>query len=192
MVPQIYFAPVPQLFWSEYSGRPFEVCLDCECALDDCEFYIVQKRFVANEAVFEMAICHDCREILSQECSQQTMTAITEFLQRHVSEWAGKIEQLIGAGGLITCCLDHCIVCTKHRDQCHRYSVGGLCRGSQIVGQIVPPGQTPLMICSDCELGMNDLVSKQTRDSWDRFVDKHFGGPPGLELDLPSTVPVAF
>jgi len=190
--PQIWFAPVPQLFWSEYSGRPFEVCIDCDRALQDCEFYVVQKRFVAKEGVFEMAMCHECRECLSQECSQQTMLAVNGFLAEHLSERNAKTEQLTESDDLILYCIDHCIVCSKHRAKCHRYSVGGLCRGFEIVGQISPPGQTPLMICDDCERGMADLVSRQTRDTWDRFVDEHFDGPPGLELDIPSAAPIAF
>jgi hypothetical protein len=48
------------------------------------------------------------------------------------------------------------------------------------------------MICDKCEQSMAGLVSKKTRDAWDRFIEEHFDGPPGVESDLPSSYPVAF
>ena len=46
------------------------------------------------------------------------------------------------------------------------------------------------MMCEDCNSALSEQISKQTRDSWDRFVEDHFNGPPGIELDSPSQHPV--
>jgi len=49
-----------------------------------------------------------------------------------------------------------------------------------------------VMICDKCESGLQDLISAQTRDRWNRFIDENFDGPPGMEVDSPWSHPVAF
>ena len=203
----IYFAPVPEAFWSEYSGKPFVKCIDCEVPLAESNVYIVQKKFVAGEAVFEMAMCERCRNFMTQEYSEETRQNIVEHMGQ---QFRKKTEQALEESGdpqiievrqienegegqaILRECMDYCLICGTEREKCHRYSLAGLCRDSEIVAQVTPIGRTPLMICDECEQGMADLISKKTRDAWDRFVDEHFDGPPGIESDLPSSYPVAF
>ena len=103
-----------------------------------------------------------------------------------------QIEDEEEGDALIRQCMDYCLVCGADRETCHRYSLAGLCQDAQLVAQMTPVSRTPLMICSDCEEGMAHLVSKKTRDAWDRFIDEHFDGPPGVESDVPGSYPVAF
>jgi hypothetical protein len=54
-----------------------------------------------------------------------------------------------------------------------------------LVVQLSPQAQSPLMICQKCEGTLGELVSQQTRDTWDRFVEEHFDSPPGVGVDSP-------
>ena len=203
----IFFAPVPKLFWSEYSGEPFFKCVDCEVPLIESNVYVIQKRYVAGEAVFEMAMCERCRDKLTQEYSEETRANISAYMKQQFQKSAAaglddvagtqvievrEIEEPEDGEALLQRCIEHCLVCGTERSKCHRYSLAGLCRDNEIVAQVTPISQTPLMVCEKCELGMADLVSQQTRDSWDRFVEENFDCPPGVEVDSPSSYPMAF
>ncbi|MDG1897962.1 MAG: hypothetical protein P8J37_23925 [Fuerstiella sp.] len=203
----IFFAPVPELFWSEYTGAPFFKCVDCEVPLIESNVYVIQKRYVAGEAVFEMAMCERCRDKLTQEYSEETRGNITAYMKEQFQKSAvaglddvegpqvievREIENAEDGDAMLQQCIEHCLVCGTERSKCHRYSLAGLCRDNEIVAQVTPISQTPLMVCEKCELGMADLVSQQTRDSWDRFVEENFDCPPGVEVDSPSHYPMAF
>ncbi len=203
----IFFAPVPKLFWSEYSGAPFFNCIDCEVPLIESNVYVIQKRYVAGEAVFEMAMCERCRDKLTQQYSEETRGNITAYMTKQFQKSAAaglddvagtqiievrEIEETEDGEALLNRCIEHCLICGTERSKCHRYSLAGLCRDNEIVAQVTPVSQTPLMVCEKCELGMADLVSQQTRDSWDRFVEDNFDCPPGVEVDSPNRYPMAF
>ena len=47
----------------------------------------------------------------------------------------------------------------------------------------------PLMVCSDCEQAAQKLLSKSTRDQWDKFIFDNFDGPPADALK-PDGVPM--
>jgi len=203
----IFFAPVPRLFWSEYSGEPFFNCIDCEVPLIESNVYVIQKHYVAGEAIFEMALCERCRDKLTQEYSDETRANITAHMKEQFQKSAAaglddvegpqiievrEIENAEDGDALLQRCIEHCLVCGTERSKCHRYSLAGLCRDNEIVAQVTPVSQTPLMVCEKCELGMAGLVSQQTRDSWDHFVEANFDCPPGVEVDSPGSYPMAF
>ena len=202
----LFFTQIPRLFWSEYSSRPFVHCIDCDVPLVESSAYVVQKRYVGKEAVFEMAMCDGCRERMTKEYSAETKENITRFMNEQFQNRAAEslddnetgiiemreIEDPEDGAALLQDCVDRCVICSTERDKCHRYSVAGLCRASEIVVQVSPISRTPLMVCEKCELGMAELISKQTRDSWERFIDEHFDGPPGIEVDSPNSYPLAF
>ncbi|MCR9200583.1 MAG: hypothetical protein NXI04_18250 [Planctomycetaceae bacterium] len=203
----VFFSAVPKLFWSEYSGEPFRQCIACKVPLLEANMHVVKKKIVGNEAVLEMALCNRCQQQQMEEMSEETRKNLTAFMSEQFQKMTA--EQLSGdedgprvievvevtdeqeGQDLLQRCTDNCIVCGIDRDSCHRYSLAGVCQDSQLVVQVTPLGQTPMMVCEKCEEKMNDLISQETRDSWDRFVEEHLDGPPGVELDSPSTFPMS-
>lgn len=169
---------IPPLFYSEETRQSFETCIDCGVALlepnaeDDRVYYQVHKVFVRNEAVFEFAICSDCQECLRQEFSEETAAAIMEFCREHLSA-----VDLIRRGSFEEC-IESCFVCKRPRNECHRYSLSGM-----MAGRAMLLSQGPHVLCEDCESNIGELISQETRDSWDRFVNDHFDAPPGVEVD---------
>ena len=203
----VFFSAVPRLFWSEYSGEPFLKCIACKVPLMESNMHVVKKKIVAEEAVLEMALCNRCQQQQVEEMSEETRQNLTAFMSeqfqkltaKHLEDKAGDGPQVIEVAevtdeqegqDLLKRCTDNCIVCGVHRDDCHRYSLAGVCQAEQLVVQVTPLGQTPMMVCEKCEEQMNELISQETRDSWDRFVEEHLDGPPGVELDSPTTFPI--
>ncbi|MCH2202866.1 MAG: hypothetical protein MK102_12915 [Fuerstiella sp.] len=188
--PHVWFTPVPTLFWSEYAEAPFSQCVDCECELQGCEFYLLQKCYVGTEPVFEFAICNTCRANMSSRCSEETNRAVQAFLLEYLRRRESEFKELTEMHDVLRKCVEQCLICNRLRAECHRYTIGGLCSEQNLVVQQGPQTQSPLMICQNCEASMSGLVSKQTRDTWDRFVEENFDGPPGVGLDVPGGTPV--
>ncbi|MCA9052385.1 MAG: hypothetical protein KDA75_01045 [Planctomycetaceae bacterium] len=199
-------ATVPRDFHSEYLSAPFLRCIDCETELLDAQqAYSVIKSYVARETVFEMAICGRCSMRLAESYSAESKAAfensMRQWKQRQPpapptiaadpdaatadsslpSDWLlpGDVNQL-----------QHCASCGRSREACHRYSIVGTFLGRALVSAPQAPLQLPLLICDECNSAATENISRQTRDSWDRFVEDHFDGPPGIELDSPKFDPV--
>lgn len=190
MVPfGMYFLPVPKLFYSEYLEQPFEDCINCGCSLGTAAVYVIQKRFVIGEAVFEMAICDNCRQQLTETYSEETKAALNERMMQYFGRMAAEVlEQQPSsrpAEDLLDRCMNFCLICSATRENCKKYSLAGLFRRQEIVVQCSAIGQSPVMICDRCEEELSELISQKTRDAWQRFMDEHFDGPPGIDLDIP-------
>jgi hypothetical protein len=188
--PRPWRFPVPKLFWSEYHDAPFEHCVDCNGLLHDADLHLIQRAFVGTEPVFEFAICHRCHESMSEQCSEETGQAVVRFMQECLGRRATEIVELTTATDAFHKCVNECVACSRPRTECHRYSIGGLCVSDQLVIEIGLMTRSPVMICHECELSISELVSKKTRDTWNRFVEDHFDGPPGAGVDLPTGTPM--
>ena len=192
---------IPRAFHSAYLEAPFTECIDCQRLLDDTEGpYLIVKSFVGTEAVFEMAICLQCahkmRSQYSAETKQNLQVYLTDHLELNRNVFVGSgednesdIEKLISER------ISRCVICQKPQPDCHRYEIVGHFFPNKML-QFFPEDMQQgsagmaMMMCDDCNSKMSDLISKQTRDSWDRFVEDHFDGPPGIELGSPSFEPI--
>ncbi|MCA9033698.1 MAG: hypothetical protein KDA91_01150 [Planctomycetaceae bacterium] len=206
--PGLRFLPIPQLFKSTYLDGPFVECVDCGKSLDSSFVYTIQKRIVAGEHVFEMAMCSDCRGRLTETFSRESTAALHSrmaecFRARVIGSDMNPVDTECPGDDegptnpmtdeiLLDRCLNYCVMCECPRETCHRYSLAGLFSAAKLVLQTSAIGQSPVMMCNDCESSMSSLVSQQTRDSWDRFIDEHFDGPPAIDVDSPNYSPVGF
>jgi hypothetical protein len=191
---QIVAGEIPLDFQSVYLAGPFRQCIDCESELLEAgDVYAVIKAFVGRETVFEMAICARCSARLAESYSAQSKAAFESALRKWRTQSAepvgfppeddgitlGRIEQL-----------ERCSACDRLRAACRRYSIVGTFLGRALVSPTRTPFRLPLLICDECNGQMTANISRQTRDAWDRFVEQHFDGPPGIELDSPRLDPI--
>ncbi|QDU40492.1 hypothetical protein Mal4_48500 [Maioricimonas rarisocia] len=199
---------VPPAFYSEYSGRPFERCLDCDTELASVN-HIVQKFIVGDEAVFEMAVCMSCVDTLRQEFSQESRQAVERSVREAMQErrereaatpppddLPGDAESIETPGSAHRGVgnIQECLICAVPRMECHRYHIA-----SMFIVYDWLPAETneaqialPMMVCDRCNSRISEQISQQTRDAWDRYVEEHFDGPPGAHIDRPSEHPVMF
>jgi hypothetical protein len=197
---------VPRPFFSEYLSAAFVRCIDCEAdLLDTAEAYSVIKSYVGRETVFEMAICSRCSIRLAEGYSSHSKAMFEASLQRWKHRPQSDARQdddsaqpaesspsppsfplVVGEIDQI----DRCAACGRPRDKCHRYSIVGAFLGRSLVTPSGYPFRLPLMICDQCNSATTENISQQTRDNWDRFVEDHFDGPPGIELDSPRFDPI--
>jgi hypothetical protein len=182
------FIEMPEgLFDSVETGEPFRECIHCHCDLAASgRLYLVSKEIVHGECVLEYAICEQCRDELSDELSEESKERIQQMLEEGV-DWQARFERTMEASE-IDPFIETCIFCGAPRDEEKGYGLSGIFLGGQLF-----PGPLPAIICANCSERIQQLLSKKTRDFWDRFSEEHFPGPPADFVDLPSPhVPAVF
>ncbi len=188
---------IPKNFYSAFSEAPFLKCVDCECDLHGHDqFYTVSKHYVANEAVFEMAICMSCAAKLREQYSEKSLENIMAYVNQHVIAHPDvkrdHEESDLDIDFDWTAALLHCVFCGKSQLDCHRYEIMGGFLEKHLILQPSRAGAvgSPMMMCEDCNAELSQQLSQETRESWDRFVESHFDGPPGIEEDSPRRDPI--
>lgn len=183
MQPHQDSVPIPPLFQSTYHEGPFCNCSQCEVDFTaNSAPYIIAKHIVVREPVFEVALCLPCGAAMQ---SQETQQRISAFVQEKLQGKQREEPESWTWEDSIRCCL----ICDKPREQCHRYQLGALCMQLNML-VTATPHPTPYMICDDCAEQLQELLSQQTRDNWNRFMERFCDGPPGIELDSPRFDPV--
>jgi len=150
--------PIPQILHSFYEERPFVSCTRCgESLADFQEGYRISKNFKQSEVLIEYALCMPCLTAMLDEASEESKRRLAEFQNENYREISG---------------FDECALCPRSLDQVldDEYSLVGICHGHDMVDSAA--------ICFDCMERMAEIMSEETRRTWDRFRDENFPGVP--------------
>ena len=167
---------VPKEFHSLETGKPFDACIDCGKYLLDDEPYMIEKAirqypgFTAQDAIFEYAICQSCADRLKNDLSEESLENIQKFFNHNI-----KPENFFD--GRET---SQCLISDKRQNELQEYQIYAYCHGKYLAPHVSPP----FMISGQILDQLADLLSNDTIDQLNDFMDKHFGPPPELE-DLP-------
>lgn len=201
---------IPPLFHSEYDDGPFRECAVCGKSLNepDC-VYSISKTCNQGEAIVEMAVCDDCGDELRDELSDESRAAVTEFVESRLMEAVleqhatgttgddanprGLLRLLNGPSEPPEDPLDliaTCSLCGKAKDDCRTFSVTAYCVGDEMVVQPTGPLSLglPAMLCDDCNRAASEKLSKETRETWDKFYNDFIDTPPRITLDGPVPI----
>jgi len=151
--------PVPKLLHSEYTEEAFRSCTRCGESLSDFPGgYQVSKAWKNGECVFEYALCDHCRTALMEEFSVESKQRLSDFQDKKVNFEHG---------------LDSCSVCGTRRTDVGEtdFVLTGVCDGDHLLHG--------LMVCGKCGEQTQELLSTHTKDTWRRFREENFPGPPG-------------
>jgi len=166
------FIPIPPLFHSVQSGRPFSSCLACDRPLlADGVPYLIEKAVRRGETTFEYAMCFRCHESLSDELSVRSKRRIDAQVSERV-DLADRRKSLLPHDD-VEAWVDTCILTKKGRGDCDEYQLFAQCDGGDLLF-----AYAPFMISGE---GVEDLVrlfSKKTRETLDDFTGRYLGMPP--------------
>ena len=144
---------------------------------------MVNKSYVADECVFELAMCMSCREDLHAQLSEESRVAMFDFMHDHSN--MEQRQETLGTDSETEAYLASCITCGTAAEELKGYTIGAMFSASNLI-----KGPFPILICSCCEDKLNETISDETRDVWDKFIAEHFPGPPA-EVKIPGgTKPV--
>jgi len=161
MQPYLRPQPIPELLHSVYEKGPFRTCCVCGHRLLDGRLYEIQKVFRGKEAIFEMAICHECGEGVAREFSEESMENMKKFLMENFKP-AGEPT--------------HCHFCGFPRALVPNFTIVGMCREKSL---LVPS----IVMCEKCSESLQGKLSRKTREAQGDFIRDNFPGvPEGLDV----------
>lgn len=176
------YIPVPALFHSFLTDKPFDKCLVCQSELlVDGMQYLVERAFVGIEPVYEYAMCVKCCLNLGGDLSEESLMRLKAHFEERV-DFEDRRKRLLHKGTKdVDLWIDECLLTKKKRKDCRSYAIYGHCDGPDLFLD------DHLHMVSD--EGMNQLfqlLSKQTKDRLDDFTDEYLGMPPEFK-DQPNT-----
>ena len=171
------FEPIPKVFWSDLTGKPFEQCIMCERhLLEDGTQYLVEKaiktykgRYV-KDTVFEYAICMDCRDTMHEKLSEESRVALSGYFNSRFNpaERVAKYEH-----GTVEERLKHCLLEGEEPSEGGEYQIYALCDGSDMINDLMP-----FMIRGESLEAVMHLISAKSLDELNGFMKENFTGPP--------------
>jgi hypothetical protein len=165
---------LPGIFHSEETDNPFSHCQDCGHPLATCEEgHLIQKVFSGGETILEIAICSSCHETLMHSYSLESRERIWNFYLDHgnLGERLRKFFPI--PVGNPEPWINHCITCQTPRTSTREYVIA-----CQVIADQLVYGETPLMICLGCMDKIVELLSEQSRETYDRWLDRVAPGTP--------------
>ncbi len=182
-------AGVPPILHSVYECGPFESCVDCGTGLlDTWTPYAVEKVIRQGEVVLEFAICVACQMLILREFSEESIERIREYTAGTFdpTDEIDRILQVLGQedqDGLGTSPNpaqdpDRCQRCgAQDEAYADEHSIGGILIGDRLIANVSS-------LCGKCSDGLDEVLSRKTREAHDDFIERNFPGIPA-ELDLP-------
>lgn len=176
---------IPKQFHSLYHDGPFQKCVDCECDLLSGErLYMIERIFRGAEPIFEMAMCMECREKISEELSVDSMQRVNAYVEERFDSDARYDQTLQWPSDDVSPWLENCVLKKIPAADCRNYQIAGMCIGGNMSLDLLP-----IMVSDEAVEEMQKLLSKKTRDRLGEMVQDFFGMPSEF-ADGPEFKPV--
>jgi hypothetical protein len=177
------YIPVPKTFHSFASGKPFDRCVVCEKhLLENGTQYVVEKAikkypgFGAQDVIYEYAMCIGCTTRMREALSGESLVVIDQYFDARVNLVERRNRMLRTAGLNVEAWLSHCLLTGTPREDLSEYQLYAHCDGPDMLFSYLP-----YMISAQALSDLSNLISAETKDILDDFIDEHFGLPPELK-----------
>lgn len=183
MTPDEFTIDMPDRFFSDEDGKPFENCQVCgKYLLDDGTTYMVEKAFKTYEGydfdstIFEYAICMDCHMKVQKSMSAESINNLQQFYFRVLAK-KGKQPITINLNDFkLDDWLSKCFFTGDAVNGMKEYQMVGQFKGSKMVMN------TPPMIVGESAMEeMSALLSNKTIDEMNGFKEQFLGPDPEIE-----------
>lgn len=179
-----YLVDIPNQFFSDADGEPFNTCVVCgRNLLEDGTHYVIEKAMKNYEGydfsstVFEYAMCMDCYQKMQQGMSEESMQNMQNYYQRIVTEKGVNGMMMIDLQTFdLNSWLSKCFFKEKPVREMKEYQLIGQFNGSHMV-----LNTPPMAIGEDVMEEMADLLSEKTKDEMNGFREQFLGPPPEIE-----------
>lgn len=174
---------IPKEFYSFETNQPFERCIECnKFLLDGDTDYIIEKAFksyegyTATDTVFDYALCMDCADRMRKEISKESWKKMMQYFQDNMDlmHRFGMQNQSPVEG------LNACLIKKTKIQDCSEYQIYAQCRGKKL--NVENP---PYMLSGEVMEELLPLLSDQTIDEMNGFMNKHFSPDPSLMEPTP-------
>lgn len=176
--------PIPEKLYSFESGYLYHNCLVCNEDLQNSKEYLIEKMikvypgFTATDTVFDYAMCLSCAQKMQEEISEESRLNLTNLYQKsnlNIPEIHG-IED-------VEKCFETCCITNKAIGDSNEYQLVALC-----VNGNLHDGFPPYAVSFEGIEYINSILSKSTKEFFDRFYETYFSPDPSLFKDKPKFV----
>jgi len=178
-----HYIDIPESFYSDGDGKPFETCLKCgKNLLEGDVTYVVEKAmkntndFKFSSTVYEFAICTECHTEMQNKMSKESVENLKVYYQNKISE-IGKESVAIDLRTFdIKQWLSKCFFTDKSVQQMKEYQIVAQFKGKKMLLNM-----PPMVIGEEIMEEMAGVLSQKTKDEMDGFREEFLGPPPEFE-----------
>jgi len=185
--------PIPEIFFSTENNKYFKECMVCGCnLLEEGTQYVIEKAikqyddYSATDIIFEYAICIKCHAESIKAYSEYSLANIQNYFLENITynpQRAALKNRLEEEGYFnIDDWTSHCMIKGTPVKELKEYQIGCHCIGNKMYASAMPfvIGEQAIE-----EIGL--LVSNETIDQMNGFVDEFLGLPPDLRKLIPDS-----
>ena len=160
------YIKMPAVFRREDEGTLFKRCDICDTnLLHKGQVYVIEKGFRHGELQFQYATCMDCVQKMDEDMSYPSLR-MRDFWERKYLRTDERFEKLSKTSLRdVKPWIATCAVTGQHRRELDEYQLVAVCQGNQLF-----MCGYPLMLSEQALEQLRDLMSKETREEWDRFA----------------------
>jgi len=163
--------PVPEIFWSFETGRPFSRCRLCGVDLmTHGADYLIEKAFKNGETIFEHAICLPCYMHCQQELSEESRERIAAYFAEHTDMEARQLRFSQAHGTDHEKWIEHCAVKKYPVRECEEHQLYGFCSGDALLF-----AGAPYILSGEAIEEILDLLSNETLGTLHDLTGRLFG-----------------
>jgi hypothetical protein len=178
---------IPEEFHSDLNQKPFCNCTFCgQDLLAKSVNYMIEKSIKVNpnnnqkNTVFEYAICIDCNKRKMAAMSIDSVNNIKKYMETNflIEEWEDHANDNNDP-------FAKCLVTKVPVEDLEEYNIIGQFIGDKMIG-----GQFPVLISPCIGEEIQELLSQETKDEFDDFMDTITNVPPELKALFKTNRPV--
>ena len=174
---QRFLIPIPRIFYSFFHETLFPECTVCgKSLLDEGVSYFIEKAYRKGEVIFEYAMCDDCKDGMGGELSMESMMNIANYFMEHGDLIARRAELMQNFDNSVKPWVSECLFTGKLRSECEMYQLCAACEGRNLVVSFLP-----FMVSEDAIEDIQSLLSKETKESFDKFTREVLNPPVDLK-----------
>jgi hypothetical protein len=156
---------IPPELHSALADGPFRVCSDCGVSLLAPDLaHLIGKTWNDGEVIFEFALCMTCALALFSQYSEES--------KKNLEAYFMPLDRVERSG------LTACVRCGRTDGLAAERHVEAVAHGDMLLDD-------PILICAPCAEGAEAVLSKATKEAFDRFARRVFPTLPA-DVDLPA------
>lgn len=174
---------IPERFYSDAEGKPFENCQVCgKYLLDEGTSYVVEKAFKNykgydfSTTLFEYAICTDCHTKVQQSMSKESMRNLQQYYMQILAEKGNQPIVINIDEFKLEDWISKCFFTNSPVQSMQEYQLIAQFNGSKMLMNM-----PPMVVGETAMEEMAGLLSNQTIDEMNDFKNKFLGPDPELE-----------
>ena len=174
---QSFTLPIPRIFYSFFHEAPFPECTACgRSLLEDGVEYFIEKAYQKGEVIFEYAMCNDCKMGMGEELSMESMMNLANYFLEHSELFDRRPHLMQRFDNSVKEWLEKCIFTGRRRNECDTYQICAECEGRNLIVSFLP-----FMVSGEAIEEVQGLLSKQTKESFDKFTKEVLNPPVDLK-----------